>query len=441
MQIEIEILSKETIKPYHATPSNKEPMQSSLLDQLSPHIYTRVIFFYLHDNNTHKNPQFTSSNITNLLKISLSKTLTKYYPFAGRVNSDNQIDCNDKGVDLDVGFCNCRLFNILQQPESESVPEMLPISGNEALNGKLIDSLVKIQITHFKCGGISIGGCFSHKVADASSIATFMNDWATMTQNPNFNPCPQFIGGSYFPTYGQITLSPILLSAHKNCLTKRVVFNMSKINSLLRYSDEKMGGLRELNPTRVETVSGLICRSILGAYTSLSRKKPEFVNVIVNLRTRMRPTLLGNHIGNFALHNLVEIGKNDMGLHGIVCDLKEGMSRFCEEFVKDQDLGNERSLQIYNSYKKLGELSCDMNVEMLLISSWCRFPFYEVDFGFGKPGWVSFRANPIKNCIFLCDARVGDDIEAWVTLEDQIMEIFELDKELLDFACVNPSPL
>lgn len=56
--------------------------------------------------------------------------------------------------------------------------------------------------------------------------------------------------------------------------------------------------------------------------------------------------------------------------------------------------------------------------EMFFFSSWCRFLFYEVDFGFGKLVWVSVFFNLIKNCVFLCDIRDGDEIEVWVSLED-----------------------
>ncbi|KAJ6917582.1 hypothetical protein NC652_019805 [Populus alba x Populus x berolinensis] len=71
------------------------------------------------------------------------------------------------------------------------------------------------------------------------------------------------------------------------------------------------------------------------------------------------------------------------------------------------------------------------NWSLFGFSSWCKFPFYEVDLGFGKPVWVGTGA-------FLLDTRDGEGIEAWVTLSEEAMLKFEKNPDILAYASVSP---
>ena len=45
------------------------------------------------------------------------------------------------------------------------------------------------------------------------------------------------------------------------------------------------------------------------------------------------------------------------------------------------------------------------------------------------------------NLVILADTRLGDGIEAWLTLDEQDMARLECNPELLTFASLDPSPL
>ncbi|CAN1239663.1 BAHD acyltransferase BIA1 [Linum grandiflorum] len=70
---------------------------------------------------------------------------------------------------------------------------------------------------------------------------------------------------------------------------------------------------------------------------------------------------------------------------------------------------------------------------LLAISSWCRFRFYETDFGWGKPVWVGFFTM-CYNLSMLIDAPDGRGIEAWVTLSKEDMSLFQKDAAILRYA-------
>ena len=64
--------------------------------------------------------------------------------------------------------------------------------------------------------------------------------------------------------------------------------------------------------------------------------------------------------------------------------------------------------------------------------------------GGGKPIWVSSIGTSdsvFSNLIILNDTRLGDGIEAWVTIDEQDMARLECNPELLTFASLDPSPL
>ncbi|GAB2253014.1 hypothetical protein Droror1_Dr00005861 [Drosera rotundifolia] len=429
-----QLLSKEFIKPSRPTPETSRTLNLSLLDHFAPPVYVRIMFFYLNDSMD--SPTGSVPNLQEL-KQSLAEALSYYYPFAGRIRADGCIECNNEGVEFFEALARCKLSDVLMEPRVEIMTHFCPVLGEDSLNGPVIDSLVLVQMTTFECGGIAITACFSHKIADACSIVTFMNDWASMNREPGVVLSPQFSGASLFPLMSQKPISSKPMSADENCSTRRFVFDASKIECLKTMAKSISN---TLHPTRFQVLSALIYKLILSSSKSLGLQELAIVNVIVNIRKSMRQPMSECGIGNFALHNLIMVCEDEVELHTLVDLMKEGMDEFMETF-KEEDTVYERSAKICKCYDQLDQLPSSNQGNMVLFSSWCRFPFYEVDFGFGKPVWVSNLPSPTKNCIFFSDTAKGDGVEAWATLEDQVMANFERDQELLAFAVPNRSPL
>ncbi|KAI3842051.1 hypothetical protein MKX03_014469 [Papaver bracteatum] len=72
------------------------------------------------------------------------------------------------------------------------------------------------------------------------------------------------------------------------------------------------------------------------------------------------------------------------------------------------------------------------------LMSWCNFPLYEIDFGFGKPDWVTTDAVEVldENDIYLMDARTGKGVESWIKLKPEKMDMFLNNNELIEFATI-----
>ncbi|KAJ0603657.1 putative transferase [Helianthus annuus] len=58
-----------------------------------------------------------------------------------------------------------------------------------------------------------------------------------------------------------------------------------------------------------------------------------------------------------------------------------------------------------------------LSTNMIISTSWCKFPFYEADFGFRKPIWVVPWMTPMKNTMLLIDNAKGNGVDAYIFLE------------------------
>ncbi|KAK7246931.1 hypothetical protein RIF29_41802 [Crotalaria pallida] len=183
----MESISRETLRPFSPTPPHLRVHPLSMIDNILPPNCVPLIYFYPNQpleyddtNNNDASSQVCDDKIL-MLKKSLSKVLSIYYPLAGRLK-DKSIECNDQGVSLLVTRTNSNLSKILQNPIETLLnplfPDELPWKdmGSSA-------SLLAIQINFFACGGIAIGLCMSHKVGDISTLFNFVNDWAALNRN------------------------------------------------------------------------------------------------------------------------------------------------------------------------------------------------------------------------------------------------------------------
>jgi shikimate O-hydroxycinnamoyltransferase len=159
----------------------------------------------------------------------------------------------------------------------------------------------------------------------------------------------------------------------------------------------------------------------------------------VDLRKRMVPLLSQKCVGNL-IWFLVVINPE---LHDLIFKIRQGLCEFREVYPKKFG-GEEKDLSfIFECLKQDTSLVTKINDDhsWILYSSWCRFSMYEVDFGWGKPIWVTTSTCPVKNVIVLMDTRDGDGIEAIVNMNKNDMIMFEHDVELLQYASPNPSIL
>lgn len=172
-------------------------------------------------------------------------------------------------------------------------------------------------------------------------------------------------------------------------------------------------------------------------------QRPSLLTHLVNLRRKMEPKLGENSMGNFLWLAAAKcMNKSRVELNDLVGEVRKAISKIDADFV-EQIKGDKGNSLAEQTLKEIGEFGSKDGVDYLGFSSWCRFGFYDADFGWGKPVWISSFAvsgSLTMNLIILADTRC-DGIEAFVTLDEKDMTILEGNPELLKFASLNPSPL
>lgn len=438
-KMKIEIIRREIIKPSTPTPNDFKKFNLSLLNQLAPPVYTSLLLFYPRNNNDH----LTTYQIHQQLKKSVSKTLTRFFPLAGRIESSFSIECHDYGAHYtEARIHYTTLFSFLQQPlDLEKIQLFLPIESNSPKAVSM--PLLLVQLTSFECGGVALGMCMSHKLADAAMMFMFVRDWAAITLGnpPEQLPVINFNAASYFPVKDPASFQlPALIFKRAKCVTKRYLFDAKKIASL----KAKASSVSVQKPTRTEAITALIWRCAMNASSRLNKgvAKHSVMHHFVNLRRIVEPPISGNTLGSLVLYFSTHADQSKIELQDLVAEFRKGMKEFRGREAKRIG-GDEAVKVVYEKRKERRELMNKDDTNLFSCTSLCSFNFYEhADFGLGKPIWMTVDSGAsLNNNIILSNMREGYGVEAWVTLSEKEMAIFEADPELLSFASSNPSVL
>ncbi|XP_060671015.1 BAHD acyltransferase BIA1-like [Ziziphus jujuba] len=195
------------------------------------------------------------------------------------------------------------------------------------------------------------------------------------------------------------------------CVTRRYMFQASKIANLRAKAAGINGSqLQGKQPKRTEAITALIWRCAM-------------------IASRLNK--------GFSMHSL-EAGMVE--LPDLVSKFRRGIEEFGKKEAKRLG-GDDWMEEIFQSWKERKDISIREDTNLYTCTSLCGFGFYETDFGWGKPIWLSLDSGSfLNNFILLTSTRDGDGVEACVTLREEDMVLFELDPELLSFAYPsNPS--
>ncbi|KAF9679370.1 hypothetical protein SADUNF_Sadunf06G0008000 [Salix dunnii] len=426
--MEVQIISKEILKPSSSTSQHQKTYKLSVLDQLAPPIYVPMILFYSPSReNFCKNSDH--------LKESFSRTLTHFYPFAGRVKDDFSIDCNDDGAAFIEAQVSGDMSMVIEQADINQQQQLLPCSPYAKLSKLSTDQVtLAVQVNYFNCGGVAISICIWHALADGSTLATFVKSWAAITRDPN-NVIGEVIFDctTLFPPQDLSSFSLhnfVKEDVLSEIVTKRFLFDGSKVAAL---RDEVGNGPSLDRPTRFIAVSTLI----LAAMMTVTRENEagqqiSAATIAVNLRKRLKPPVPEQSIGNIFQVAIANWPKSESNLAG---KLDESIRKMDDEFIRKFHAGGG----YFNFMKRAGEEAMKgSNMMVFGLSSWCKFPFYEADFGWGKPIRLSPALKLNRVAIFL-DTADGEGIEAWISLSKEDMVMFEQQPGILTYASFSPS--
>lgn len=173
------------MKPAGETP--REVIWNSNIDLVIPRIHTPSVYFYKPTLNI-RDDVFSYK----VMESSLARALVPFYPMAGRLQKDAhdriEINCNAEGVLLVQASIDSSLSDFGDFCPTLALKQLVP----KVIYTQDVSAypLLVLQVTFFRCGGVSLGVGMQHHVADGMSGLHFINTWANMARGEDIEVKP-----------------------------------------------------------------------------------------------------------------------------------------------------------------------------------------------------------------------------------------------------------
>ncbi|CAA0828584.1 HXXXD-type acyl-transferase family protein [Striga hermonthica] len=429
--MKIEVLSKELIKPSVPTPTHLKDFKLSFIDERIPTSYMPLILYYKFgvDKDVIK-----QSEMCIRLKRSLSEALVRFYPLAGRMRGQASVECNDAGIlYIEARAEGKNISDIVKSMDSRDLDRLVPFESNGCVSGA--EEQLAVQVTLFTCGGLSIGICLSHRIADICTLDSFIKCWVALASSEaRGHPIsPIFNSSTLFPPRNTPDFRPNFRSPSVQPMRsakpvmRRFVFTPKAINALKLLATE--GSLADAKPTRVEVLTAFLWSRCLAAKQIIGGKPVRSVAYHpINLRGKISE-LTENSFGNiFQMTRAENEGETDWVR--LVEKVRAAFKKIDSEYVRK--LQGEKGFELAKeNFMEISKLLLLGDVEIFRFSSYSRFGFYEADFGWGRPAWASSAGYLGTDTILLIDSlQCTGGIEAWVVMAKQDMERLQQDLEI-----------
>ncbi|KAG8369471.1 hypothetical protein BUALT_Bualt14G0017100 [Buddleja alternifolia] len=189
----------------------------------------------------------------------------------------------------------------------------------------------------------------------------------------------------------------------------------------------------ERPPSRAAVVSALLTQALMCADRNKHGKtRSSIIGQAVNVRERTVPPLSKYACGAWYSVSYVESTADE-------CLVLENDFPGMVLKMRDVSMQGIKDCERYYLIKSLDDgfwliektKACSPDVKSICVTDWSKFGDYELDFGFGKPIWVSLVDVPLQDYIILMNTKDYDGIEAWVYLHESDMPYFQQDERLI----------
>ncbi|GFP85046.1 vinorine synthase [Phtheirospermum japonicum] len=339
------------------------------------------------------------------------------------------VECNDEGMLYVEARADGKISDIIKSMDSEDLEMLIPFKSNGCVSGA--KEQLAVQATTFTCGGISIGICLSHRIADICTLDAFIKCWAAIACGDHSNTIsPVFNSATLFPPRNTPDFKPNFKSPSVQpqravkTVMKRLIFTPSAIHKLkLQVTDNST----TVRPTRVEVLTAFLWNRCMSA-KRLDKSAKSVAYHPINLRGRI-PELTENSFGNIFQMIRAENDGETSWIH-LVEKVRAAFKKMDSEYTKKL-LGETGFELAKENFMEISKLLALGDVEIFRFSSYARFGFYGADFGWGRPVWVSSAGYLGKDTILLIDSvEWTGGIEAWVVMADQDMKRLQRDLEI-----------
>ncbi|XP_010268237.1 PREDICTED: omega-hydroxypalmitate O-feruloyl transferase-like [Nelumbo nucifera] len=400
------------------------------------------------------NPAFPPETVAQMLERALQKLLVEYDFLAGRLRFNPQqgrleIDCNSAGVGFSVATSELSL---------EEVGDL--VYPNPAFGQLMMDKLCSLetddqplcalQVTSFRCGGFAMGVCTNHVLFDGIGFKMFLHNLASLVGNkplavtpcndrqllaarspPTINfPHPELVRFEIPNGIDQSHTTALLQSTYGDLEFK--IFPLSTDDIYHLKEKAKLGqsknGPTPTHATSFNVVTAHVWRCMALAKDvgqSPEKKSTSTVLYAADIRRRLSPPLPPSYGGNavvmaYATASFSEIEGGPFS--HLVEMVSDGARRLEDEYIR--------------SVIDWGELNKGFPMGDVLISSWWRLGFSQVEYPWGRPKYCCPIVHHKKDLILLLpdinEDTKGNGVNVLVALPIKELKKFQsLFNELL----------
>ncbi|GMH15886.1 hypothetical protein Nepgr_017727 [Nepenthes gracilis] len=419
------------VQPAHETPNRS--LWNSNVDLVVPSMHTPSVYFY----RTNGLPNFFDPKV---LKDALSRALVPFYPMAGRLKRDEDgrimIDCNAEGVLFVEAESSSVIDDFGDFAPTLELRRLIP--AVDYSRGISSYPLLVLQVTYFKCGGVSLGVGMQHHVADGASGLHFVNTWSDMARglDPTILPFidrsllraqdppqPKFHHIEYQPPPALKTSPQSVKSQTGPEETKVSIFKISQdqLNALKAQSREN-GSM--VNYSSYEMLAGHVWRCSCRA-RGLADDQGTKLYIATDGRSRLQPALPPSYFGNviFTTTPIAEAGAiMSKPTWYAASRIHEALARMDNEYLRSA----LDYLELQPDLTALVRGAHTFRCPNLGITSWTRLPIYDADFGWGRPIFMGPGGIAYEGLAFMLPSPTSDGcLSLAIALQASHMKSFE----------------
>lgn len=437
--------ASSTVKPSEPTWTGTLPL--SEWDQIGTIIHISTIYFYKPP------PKTPFKTITTTLKTSLARTLVHFYPLAGRLDwiggGRLHLICNNAGVHFIEAETESTLDSLLGDSSPNPDYDYLVSSVDYTIPIRDLP-LLKVQVTKFQCGGVSVSVNISHVLVDGRSLVHFMYEWTRIARGEKIMMQPFLdrkvlragenqVSNPVFD-HKEFDQPPILIGEKNNVeqrkkktMVAKLKLSKSQLEKLQNSVNNNQMGDNCRPYTRYETITGHIWRV---ACKSRNHKHEQqiAVSVCVDFLNRLNPPLPKGYFGN-AILDVIATGRSGevvgKPLEYAVGLVRKVIMKVSDEYVKS-GIVYLKSQEDLTGFQDIHEFGVDggpfygnPNVQVV---SWLGFPTIGFDFGWGEEVYKSPGTHDFDGDVLILPGQDEDDdggLVVSVCLQVQHMEAFK----------------
>jgi len=430
-KMKISVKNSSMVRP--AKETSMRNLWNSNVDLVVPRMHTPSVYFYRPNGSKNFfNP--------NPVKEALSRALVHFYPMAGRLKRDEdgriEIDCNGEGVLFVEAETTSVIDDFGDFAPTLELRKLIP--AVDYSGGISSYPLLVLQLTYFKCGGVSLGVGMQHHVADGFSGLHFINTWADMARGLDLT-IPPFIDGRTLlrardppePKFHHVeyqpppTLKTAPLDQTKATPEEAAVaifkITRGQIDALKAKSKENGNTVAY---SSYEMLSGHIWRCVCEA-RGLEADQATKLYIATDGRSRLDPPMPPGYFGNVIFTTTPMAHAGDLASRPTwyaASRIHDALARMDNEYLRSA----LDYLELQPDLTALVRGAHTFRCPNLGITSWTRLPIHDADFGWGRPIFMGPGGIPYEGLAYMLPSPVNDgSLSLAIALQPEHMKVFQ----------------